>query len=194
MSQDVLERPLSRDELIALKNRRLGMTIFQMSWIMVFVCLVVVNFLIRANFPTWPPAGVSAPDALLATAATLVLLASVWTARAGVLAIQRDDRATLAQQWGITLLLGVVFIGIMGVQWLNAPLGEGAAQQYGTIYRMMIAYHLAHTLVIGLFMLSIYQKRALYNRRNFWGVEAGAKLWYFVVVAWVLFYIVLYLV
>jgi hypothetical protein len=41
-------------------------------------------------------------------------------------------------------------------------------------------------------MLRIDRFQAQYNARNFWAVEAGAKLWYFVIVAWIMFYAVLY--
>jgi len=33
-----------------------------------------------------------------------------------------------------------------------------------------------------------------YNAVDNWGVEGAAKLWYFVVVAWILFYVVLYII
>jgi hypothetical protein len=40
---------LSRDERIKLENNRLGLLLFQFSWILVFVCLVFVNLQIRWN-------------------------------------------------------------------------------------------------------------------------------------------------
>jgi len=41
---------------------------------------------------------------------------------------------------------------------------------------------------------NVHQNRARYNPVNFWSVEAAAQLWYFVVVAWLLFFVVLYII
>jgi hypothetical protein len=41
-------------------------------------------------------------------------------------------------------------------------------------------------------MAVVYTQRHDYGALNFWAVEAGAKLWYFVLVAWMLFYVVIY--
>ena len=58
MQHDLLEqRELSREELQNLRNLRTGVTIFQLSWIMVFVCLIIVNLQLRGNFVSWPPPG-----------------------------------------------------------------------------------------------------------------------------------------
>jgi hypothetical protein len=43
-------------------------------------------------------------------------------------------------------------------------------------------------------MISVYRRAAAYDSVRHWAVEATTKLWYFVVIAWILFYIVLYLV
>ena len=45
-----------------LKNNRLGMNIFQISWIMAFVALVIVNWQLRFSYAQWPPAGVAPLD------------------------------------------------------------------------------------------------------------------------------------
>ncbi|MBK8025534.1 MAG: hypothetical protein IPK19_30090 [Chloroflexi bacterium] len=37
------ESTMTREERMALANRRTGLFIFQISWIMVFVCLMLVN-------------------------------------------------------------------------------------------------------------------------------------------------------
>ena len=58
MTQQALEQKLTRQEQLQLRNRRTGLTVFQISWIMTFVCLIVVNFWIRGNTDSWPPAGV----------------------------------------------------------------------------------------------------------------------------------------
>jgi cytochrome c oxidase subunit III len=188
--QDVLEKPLSRREALALKNRRTGMAIFQISWIMVFVCLIVVNLQIRSNFTSWPPEGVTKLGLGLPTIATLLLIASAFFVRSGLKAVQAGQ--SFNTPWRIALGLGVAFILIMAWEWLNAPVTQGATQQYGVVFRVMTAFHAVHALVIGLYMYRVDRFSAFYNARSYWAVEAGAKLWYFVVAAWMMFYTVLY--
>jgi cytochrome c oxidase subunit III len=191
MQQHLLEeRELSRDELLALRNKRTGVTVFQISWIMVFVCLIVVNLQMRANFASWPPPGVGALDAVLPTIATIGLVISTFLARNSLKAIQAERRGAFRTLWRLTLALGVLFIGMMAVEWALVPYSG----QYSTIFRVMVAYHAVHALVIGYIMIRVYQNAGHYDHVHNWAVEASAKLWYFVTVAWILFYLTLYII
>jgi heme/copper-type cytochrome/quinol oxidase subunit 3 len=191
MQHHMLEqRELSRKELQDLRNKRTGVTIFQISWILVFVCLIMVNLQIRANFASWPPPGVQPLDAVPPTLATVGLLASAGLAYRALRAIQNDDYEAFRSQWRIAILLGGIFVAIMAFEWLVVPFSG----QFSTIFRVMTAYHAVHALVIGYIMIRVYQGSAAYDSLHNWAVEASAKLWYFVVVAWLLFYAVLYII
>jgi nitric oxide reductase NorE protein len=192
LKQDGLERPLTRDEQIALKNKRTGMTIFQISWILVFVCLVIVYFQMRSETAIWPPPGVqpaSIAGGLLATVALLASTALVWRsmkqARAG-------DLPGLARQWIMALALGAAFVAILIAQWTSVP-GDNP---YGMVFRVMVGYHLLHAVAIGVYMLMTLRsvRAGRITPRDLWPVEAGARLWYFVFAAWILFFVPLYLV
>jgi nitric oxide reductase NorE protein len=80
----------------------------------------------------------------------------------------------------------------MAFEWVVVPFSE----QFSTIFRVMTAYHALHALVIGLMMWRVYRsaRAGAYSPTDQWAVEGTAKLWYFVVIAWILFYIVLYIV
>src|SRR5215216_1698159 len=108
MTQQVLEQKLTRQEQQQLRNRRTGLAIFQISWIMTFVCLIVVNFSIRGGSEVWPPAGV-AVEKLIPTLMTLTLIASSYFIRRGTKALQADDVQTFTTNWRNGLLLGGVF-------------------------------------------------------------------------------------
>jgi len=191
MQHDLLEqRELSREELQNVRNLRTGVTIFQFSWILVFVCLIIVNFQLRGNFVSWPPPGVAPLDPVLPTVATISLLLSAFLTYRGLRAIQNDKRGLLRSQWRIAIGLGAVFVVIMAFEWLIVPVSG----MYSTLFRVMTAYHAVHALVIGWIMIRIYRNAAAYDQVHNWAVEASAKLWYFVVVAWIMFYVVLYLI
>ena len=93
-------------------------------------------------------------------------------------------------QWRITLALGAVFVVAIAYEWLKLPYSG----VYSDVFRMMTAFHMVHALAIGAFMGMIYRgvQAEVYNEENFWPVEGATSLWYFVIVAWMLFYVVLY--
>lgn len=188
--QLVEERELSRQELQDLRNKRTGVTVFQISWILVFVCLIMVNLQLRANFVSWPPPGVQPYDPLLPTVALVGLVVSALLAHNGLKAMENGSREGFQRMWRLAIALGVAFVAIMAFEWVTVPISG----QYSTLFRVMTAFHAVHALVIGYIMIYVYRRAASYDSVRHWAVEATAKLWYFVVIAWILFYIVLYLI
>jgi heme/copper-type cytochrome/quinol oxidase subunit 3 len=185
----LLEEQLQQDEALALKNNRTGMLIFQVSWIMAFVCMVVVNWQLRFS-PNWQPEGTTTANPLVGLFATVTLGMSTLLVWRALKAIRQDDTRAFFIQWVGTIGLGGLFIVVMAVEWLTMPAGT----QYALVFRLMTGFHMVHALVIGLYMLGVYHyaRQGQYGVHNHWAVEAGAKLWYFVLVAWILFYIVIY--
>ncbi len=195
---DLREKPkTSQDRAAALrlKNNRLGMTIFQASWIMVFLALIVVNWQLRFSYAQWPPAGVAPFDPLLPTIATLALLVSAILVRRGWGSLRRRAIDAFSLNWRLAMALGIAFMMIIVFEFINVS--EAAlATQYGVTLRLMTGFHLAHALAIMAVMLRVYRgaRSGAYGGGDAegWAVEGTAKLWYFVVVAWLMFYLVLY--
>ncbi len=176
----------TRQEILAAKNRRLGLLIFQISWMMTFVCLSVVNWQLRWQYADWPPADITLNRAL-PTLATLFLLGSVVIFRAARRSLAAHALSAFQQRWWLALALGAAFALIMGAEFARAPQLVGTT--YRDIFRVMTGFHLAHALVIGWLVL-----RARRNplADDGWAVEAAVKLWDFVFIAWLIFYAVLY--
>lgn len=180
---------------IRLKNNRLGMNIFQVSWIMAFVALIVVNWQLRFNYSQWPPAGVPPFDLVLPSVATLALLfSSVLVAQA--LQVLRGGFATaFLVKWRLAIGLGALFMAIIVYEFLNVS-DAAMATQYGNTFRLMTGFHFVHALAILAIMCRVYQGANLGkysgDEHDSWAVEGAAKLWYFVSFAWMLFYAVLY--
>lgn len=197
-----------RQEALALKNRRTGINLFQISWIMAFVCLVVVHWQFRSTSPAWPPAGVQKLNPFLPTLATLGLLVSGWFIYRALRAIQADDVKSFLVQSRVTLGLAGVFVAVIAFEWLRLPpvpeevvrlstglLVTAPTTLYNTLFRVMTGFHIFHALVIGGYIWWVQRRAAegLYGSKDSWDVEAGAKLWYFVVAAWIMFYVALYM-
>ena len=201
------ERQRQREEALRLKNARTGINLFQGSWIFTFVALIIANLQIRSSSPSWPPVGVEKLEPLLPTIATIGLVVSVAFVRRAFNALKHDDVRGFLVQWRTALALGAAFVAVMAFEWLTltpAPesrirLANGVEMmsvltQYNSMFRVMTAFHGIHALIIGIYMWNVYRgmAQAALDSRKLWSVEAGAKLWYFVVIAWMLFYVVLY--
>lgn len=187
---------IQREEALKLRNNRLGLTIFQISWIMVFVCLLVV-YGWMGSVPGWRPSSEQTPTAILPTIATFALVLSGVFARQAwniVKTSPEKNKAAFSQPWRIAIALGVFFFLVMMSQFFAVPAHNDGAQ-FGYIYRTMIGYHAIHAVVIALMMWQIlrYGQDGRYHMGNTWAVEGTTKLWYFVIVAWLMFYAVLYL-
>ena len=175
MKQTVLENELSRAELQALKNKRTGLSLFQLSWILVFVCLIVMNWQLRYREITWPPPGVEPAPLLLPSIATVSLLISVWITRRAVGFIAQGQVKPFLSHWRISMALGVAFVLVMLYEWVTVPV----TGMYSTIFRTMTGFHGLHAVVIGIMMLMVYRraKQKQYGPTNYWLVEATAGLW-----------------
>lgn len=178
-----------------LKNNRLGMTIFQISWIMVFLALIVVNWQLRFSYAEWPPAGVAPFNPLLPSAATLALLLSSLLVKRSLGALRAQSLGGFLVLWRGAMALGIAFMAIIVYEF--ATVSDAAmATQYGLTMRLMTGFHFLHALAILAIMLRIYRSGAAGaysgDEHDSWPVEGTVKLWYFVTVAWIMFYVVLY--
>jgi len=186
------QRRKEREAALRLKNNRLGLTVFQISWIMVFVAMIVVHSWVRFSSLEWPPEGVSSPNPILPTLSTIGMIASMLLAHQATKAVKADNLAQFKTYWLATLGLAVAFFLVMIYQFSVIDLADG---QYAFVFRLMIGYHGIHAIVVGIFMVQVfrYALRGQYHAGNFWAVEGTERLWHFVAIAWILFYIVLYL-
>ncbi len=178
-----------------LKNNRLGMTIFQISWIMVFLALIIVNWQLRFSYAEWPPAGVAPFDPLLPSVATLALLLSAVLVRRALSALRAHSTSGFLMHWRGALALGVAFMAIIVYEFASVS-DAAMATQYGVTMRLMTGFHVLHALAILAIMVRVYRSGAAGrysgDEHGSWAVEGSAKLWYFVTLAWIMFYVVLY--
>jgi cytochrome c oxidase subunit 3 len=190
MASNTMQNGLSPKEIQDLRNKRTGLAIFQVSWIMVFVALIFVNLQLRNVAPTWPPPGVDQLNPVIPTLMTLALILSSILARRGVRAVKNGTVESFVPAWRLAILLGVVFVAVMAFEWITVPYSG----QYSNVFRLMVGFHGVHALVIGIFLINAYRNRDQYNPMHYWPVEAAAGLWYFVTIAWLMFFAVLYVI
>lgn len=190
-------RRAAREEQQRINNRRLGLLIFQFSWFLAFIALTVVNWQLRFSYTSWPPENVQAMGIWLPTLASGCLLVGVILARRARVQILSEDRAPFMRSWLWTMLLGVVFVAIMAFEWVIVGVVDTQDTQYQAVFRLMTGFHMAHALAVGGYMFYIWrgvrQAHTAGGAPFAWAVESASKMWDFVFVAWILFYVVLYL-
>lgn len=202
-------RRLAREQQQTLDNRRLGLLIFQISWFMAFIALTVVNWQLRFSYSSWPPPNVEAMGVVLPTIATLLLLGGVMFARRARQQIMMDATNDFLRSWAWVIGMGTVFVLVMAYEWVHVGLVDVTDSQYQSVFRLMTGFHSLHALAVGAYMVNIWRnaRHAMqvdagqasddanvvrYGSDNYWPIESAAKMWDFVFIAWLLFYIVLY--
>ena len=201
----------------AIGNPVLGMLLFITSEVMFFAGLFAAYFSIRAGFTelvngqpvhVWPPSafhGLLNPFTLftesgalnLILPATIILVASSFTCQMGVWAIRRDDRTGFLRAFGVTLVLGILFL-LMQLFDYTVLFGEGmslSSTTFGTTYFTLTGFHGAHVFG-GVLMLGVVVYRGMagqFSARHHDMVEATSLYWHFVDVVWILLFSILYL-
>ncbi len=193
--QEKQKRSRQRAAELRLKNNRLGMNIFQVSWIMAFLAMIIVNWQLRFSYTTWPPEGVTLFDPLLPSIATFALLISATLVGQSLNTLRSGQIEAFLGRWRLAIALGILFMIIIIYEFFSAS-DAAMATQYGITFRLMTGFHLVHALAIALVMLRVYQQSVLgsygSHEHDSWAVEGTVKLWHFVTFAWLLFYVVLY--
>ncbi|MBA3236624.1 MAG: heme-copper oxidase subunit III [Chloroflexi bacterium] len=185
-----------------ISNPVLGMLLFITSEVMFFGGLFAAYFSLRANSDAWPPINelTGHPFELsifpFVGPATVLLILSSVTCQLAVWAIQRDDRTAFVRAMAVTVLLGVVFLGMQVIDY--SLLGsEGLtllSGQYGTTYYTLTGFHGAHVFG-GVIMLSVVLYRGMagqFSSKHHDAVEAASLYWHFVDVVWILLFSLLY--
>jgi cytochrome c oxidase subunit 3 len=196
---------LAHDSRGGISNVVLGMLLFITSEVMFFAGLFAAYFNVRANAAQWPPINPESvpPEPFhlailpLVGPATVLLILSSFTCQFAVWAIRRGDRTSFLRNIGITFVIGVVFLVMQAVDYVE--LGrEGltlSSGTFGTTYFTLTGFHGAHVFA-GVIMLGVVLYRGMagqFSARHHDAVEAASLYWHFVDVVWVLLFSLLYL-
>lgn len=181
----------------------LGMAMFIATETMFFTALISGFLVLRAQSPSWPPLDQPRLPLVITALNTLILLASGWTALRALapFGVGRETRHVwgchAAAKWfGITLLLGLTFLGVQGFEWLRL-IGFGlttTSSLYGATFYVLVGAHAAHVLgaVVALFWV---RQKLVGENSEFSDVESIQPMvmyWLFVVAVWPTLYGLVY--
>jgi cytochrome c oxidase subunit 3 len=187
----------------------LGMWAFLLTEIMFFGGLFVGYTVYRTAYPMGFIAGSQHLDVLLGTINTAVLISSSLTMALSVHAAQMGHRQLLTRFLLLTMLLGLVFLGIKGYEYWHkyheslvpgirftyAGPYPSQVQLFLVFYFLMTGLHALH-MVIGLGLLTILAVlawRGVFSAAYSTPVEIIGLYWHFVDIVWIFLYPLLYL-
>lgn len=182
-----------------LSNARLGILVLLGAEIMLFSGLIGAFLVFRVGNVTWPPPshiGIELPRAVTGIN-TVLLLLSGYTMLQARRAIQRDNLKQLRNWLLITGMLGLLFLGVQGSEWVQL-IRNGLTLQsgvYGGIFYVLIGCHAAHVLsaVIWLFIVLGMATAGRFSAARYTGVDTCTIYWVFVVALWPILYVLVYL-
>lgn len=182
-----------------------GTIVWLASELMFFAGLFAAYFTLRSVSDGWPPGDVDLPVARTALA-TLILISSSYTMHRAVAAVHRRDdyltRRTAITWLGVTILLGVVFLGNQALEYAEASF-KMDDHAYGSIFYLLTGFHGLHVLaglVIMVAVAALLSSSGLAVPEPAEGPTRAQRMldtcgyyWHFVDAIWVVLFITVYL-
>ena len=164
---------------------------------MFFAGLIGAFLVFRIANPVWPPPFQPRLPIEVTGVNTAILLASAFTIRLGLKAIQRGDRSRLVRLLSWTAAAGAIFLAIQGIEWFRL-LHFGltlSSSIYGGLFYTIIGCHALHVFGALIWLLIVWQKARAgkYTRQNYVGLQTCSMYWVFVVGLWPVLYGLVYL-
>ena len=198
----------------------LGMWLFLATEIMFFGGMFCAYLIYRYWYYNEFAAGSRSMDIWLGTINTAVLICSSLTVALGVRAAQMGKRKLLVILLLLTIVFGLAFLGIKGVEWyreirrashsrarsFNADdlvkdypqihIDQRHEQIYFSLYFAMTGLHALHMIIgVGIFVfLTYYAWKGRYTPKYYTPIEIGGLYWHFVDIVWIYLFPLLYLI
>jgi cytochrome c oxidase subunit 3 len=197
----------------------LGMWLFLATEVMFFGGMFCAYLIYRYWYYNEFAAGSRSLNIWLGTVNTVVLICSSLTVALGVRAAQTGRRKLLVVLLLLTLVFGLAFLGIKGVEWADKyhehhipgagfdvsdimqaypqiHIDAAHSQIYFSLYFAMTGLHALHMIVgIGMFsFLTYYAWKGRYTPDYYTPIENGGLYWHFVDIVWIYLFPLLYLI
>ena len=129
---------------------------------------------------------------------TVLLLSSSVTSQMGVFAAERGDVFGLRKWFTITIVMGVIFLGLVAFEW-SELISEGVTVQssvYGSVFYIITGFHMAHVTagIIAFIVVLMRVAKSKFTPAQATAAMAVSYYWHFVDAIWVGVFITLYLV
>jgi len=178
---------------------------------MFFGGLFLAYTIYRNTYPVVFGMASTSLNAVIGALNTAVLLCSSFTMVLGVRAAQLGRRRALVIFLILTLLLGMVFLGVKAYEWnqkfvehhipgahfhFEGAAEQGPAQLFFSLYFVMTGLHALHMIVgLGIFSWLLFAAwKGRFTPEWHTPVEIGGLYWHFVDIVWIYLFPLLYLI
>jgi heme/copper-type cytochrome/quinol oxidase subunit 3 len=174
----------------------LAMVLFLATEAMFFGGLISAFVVLRAATLDWPPLGQPRLPIGLTGINTVILLLSGYAMHRAVACVRKGEASLIAWLSG-TALLGCVFLGIQGYEWLKL-IGFGLTTRsslYGATFYTLVGAHGLHVLAALVVLLVVLARgiQGRYTAAAHGELELCRMYWLFVVAVWPVLYVLVYL-
>lgn len=182
-----------------LNDRKFGMWAFITSEVMFFTTLIGAFIAFKIDHPDAFREAHAVLSLPLATLGTSVLIVSSFAVVMSLEAIESNDRKVFFNWMGLTLVFGLIFLGIQAFEWYELfHKGIDEKTIFGTAFFTTTGFHGLHVLggVVWMILLlrHAWQKGERFNSDNALAVELFGLYWHFVDVVWIVLFTVIYLI
>jgi cytochrome c oxidase subunit III len=197
----------------------LGMWLFLATEIMFFGGMFCAYLIYRNMYFNEFAAGSRSLSLKMGTINTAVLICSSLTVALSVRAAQMGKRMVMVGLLLLTIVFGLAFLGIKGVEWYDKytehhipgasfsandlvkeypqiPIDQSHEQIFFSLYFAMTGLHALHMIIgIGIFAwLTYHAWRGRYTPEYHAPIEMGGLYWHFVDIVWIYLFPLLYLI
>ena len=176
-------------------HRLFGIALFLVAESSIFMGLFAAFLIYRTVVPVWPPEGTPELELLLPGINTLILVTSSFVMHKGQDAIKKNDVSGLQLWFGITAVMGVIFLIGQMYEYFHLEMGL-TTNLFASSFYALTGFHGLHVsfgLLLTLAVLWRSRKPGHYSSESFFGVEAAELYWHFVDVIWIILFILVYL-
>ena len=193
---------LVHDELIYQETRDMrltGFVLFLCSDVVLFSAFIFAYLYLRGTIDEWPPIinGHQLPrlDLSFAAVNSIVLFGSGVTMHHALENWKHGKRSTFDLFMGLTILLGIGFLGGQAYEYTHAQIGGWSGSIFGASFFTLTGMHGFHVFagVVYLAILWMQTKQGVYDETHYFGLTAGTLYWHFVDVIWVALFYLFYL-
>jgi heme/copper-type cytochrome/quinol oxidase subunit 3 len=177
-------------------NARIAVVMLLVAETMFFAGLIGAYLVFRFGSVVWPPPNLPRLPLEVTWANTIVLTMSGFTMIAALRAVQAGEQKKLQTHALVTLLLGVLFVGIQGSEWVRL-IHHGLTLEtgtYGATFYTLIGAHALHVWVavlwLGVVWIGARQGRFAPDHHS--AVELCTVYWCFVCVLWLVLFALVY--
>jgi cytochrome c oxidase subunit 3 len=196
----------------------LGMWLFLGTEVMFFGGMFLAYLIYRIWYYPEFAAASRTLNLKIGTANTAVLICSSLTVALGIRAAQMNKRMLTVVMLVLTLVFGLAFLGVKGVEWHekfvehhvpgpnfhfeadpahpDLKINQQHAQIFFSMYFAMTGMHAVHMIIgVGIFLWLIYQAwKGRFNSEYYTPLENSGLYWHFVDIIWIYLFPLFYLI